>query len=241
MSLSSYDPYNRYRQRSLQRMAGFGVMLLVMFAAGAMGFFLGRQHVFKDEMVMTSQVETLTEEKKALEDVVTQLKAESLTATMRYQELQKTYSETIPAGPVQDLITLVRKQIDDGMDPERLAYLIRSARPPRNCAEPDTQRFVVLTPAYKGPESKTSIAEGAITISASGASARNAKSEPEAWFDPSQSVTVNFVMKDGSKQTKKGIMPLYQSVILGDKEYRFTVTEGARSFAKVTFDSCDYP
>ena len=40
---------------------------------------------------------------------------------------------------------------------------------------------------------------------------------------------------------KAGIMPLHHSVVSGNREYRFTIEEGARSFAKVTFDSCDYP
>ncbi len=241
MSIYSYDPYNRYRRRNVQRVAGFSVVLLCMLAGGALGFFLGRQDVFRDELVMSSRVDALTDEKQALENTVTELRAEALTATTRYEELQKTYAETVPEGPVQDLITLVHKQIADGMDPERLAFLIRSARPPRNCAEPETQRFVVSTPAYKGPESKASISEGAIAIKGNGVSARNAKGDPEAWYDPSKAVTLDFVLKDGRAETKKGVMPIHQSLVFGDKEYRFTVTEGARSFAKVTFDSCDYP
>ncbi|MGB4106176.1 MAG: hypothetical protein WBK55_00085 [Alphaproteobacteria bacterium] len=241
MSIYSYDPSNRYRRRSMQRMAGFSVALLCMLAGGALGFFLGRQDVFRDEIVMSSRLDALTSEKQELENAMTELRAEALTATTRYEELQKTYAETMPEGPVQDLITLVHKQIADGMDPGRLAFLIRSARPPRNCTEPETQRFVVSTPAYKGPESKASITEGAIAIKGNGVSARNAKGDPEAWYDPSKAVTLDFVLKDGRAETKKGVMPIHQSLVFGDKEYRFTVTEGARSFAKVTFDRCDYP
>ena len=241
MSVYSYDPYTRYRRRSMQRLAGFSMALFCMFAGIGMGFFFGRQHVFRNEIVMSSQIESLTAEKHTLEDAVTELKAEALTATTRYKELQKTYAETIPSGPVQDLITLVHQQIADGMDPARLAFLIRSARPPRNCMDPDVQRFVVSTPAYKGPESKISIGDGSIVIKGVGSSARNDKGDPEAWYDPGKAVTIDFVLKDGRSESKKGIMPIHQSLVVGDREYRFTVTEGARSFAKVTFDSCDYP
>jgi len=241
MSLYSYDPHTRYRQRSMQRMGAFAVMLIVMGAAAMLGFFFGRQQVFKDEIIMRAQIDTLTEEKQQLEIAVTEMKAEAMTATTRYEDLQKTYAETMSEGPVQDLILLVHKLIADGMDPERLAFLLRSARPPRNCAEPETQRFVVSTPAYKGPESKASIAEGLVAITGSGISARNVKGDPEAWYDPSKAVSLVFTLKDGRSETKKGSMPIHQSLIIGNKEYRFTVTEGARSFAKVTFDSCDYP
>lgn len=241
MSFYNYDPTRRYRQRNLQRLAGFLVVFIVMAGAAGMGFFFGRQHVFKDEMMMGAQIQAFTDEKKQLEEIITELKAESLTATTRYEDLQKTYAETVPEGPVQDLINLVHQQIADGMDPERLAFLIRSARPPRNCTEPETQRFVVSTPAYKGPESKASIADGAVVIKGVGISMKNAKGDPEAWFDPGKSVELQFVLKDGRSQTKKGIMPIHQSLIIEQKEYRFTVAEGAQSFAKVTFDSCDYP
>ncbi len=237
----SYDPYRRYKRRSLQRMAGFGVVLLVMTAAAAFGFFLGRQNVFKNDMMMAAQVETLTQEKLQLEDALTEMRADALTANTRYEELQRTYAETVPEGPVQDLITLVHKLVSDGMDPERLAFLLRSARPPRNCTDPETQRFVVSTPAYKGPESKANIAESAIVIKGSGVSVRNAKGDAEAWYDPGKSVTLEFILKDGRSEIKKGVMPIHQSLIVDNKEYRFTVSEGARSFAKVTFDNCDYP
>ncbi len=237
----SYDPYRRYKKRSAQRLVGLISVMAFMIVAGAFGFFLGRQSVFRNEILMKTQAESLSKEKQQLEETVTELKAEALTAVRRYEDLQKTYNETVVEGPIQELITLVHQQIADGMDPERILFLIRSSRPPRNCSEPETQRFVVSTPAYKGPESKASIADGTIVIKGEGVSSRNASGAPEAWFDAGKSVTLQFALKDGRSETKKGTMPIHQSLIIADKEYRFTITEGARSFAKVTFDSCDYP
>jgi hypothetical protein len=78
MSIYSYDPYNRYRRRNVQRFAGFAVVLVCMLAGGALGFFLGRQHVFRDEIVMSSQVDALTLEKQELENTVTELKGRSV-------------------------------------------------------------------------------------------------------------------------------------------------------------------
>ena len=58
--------------------------------------------------------------------------------------------------------------------------------------------------------------------------------------DPAQQVTVRF--KNGEvAETKKGILPLRHSIIVNNREYRFTVEEGSRSFAKVVYDSCAYP
>jgi hypothetical protein len=36
-------------------------------------------------------------------------------------------------------------------------------------------------------------------------------------------------------------MPLQHSMVVQNREYRFTIDAGAKSFARITFDSCDYP
>ena len=46
----------------------------------------------------------------------------------------------------------------------------------------------------------------------------------------------------GGKQTfKQGLLPIQNSMVIGNKEYRFTIAAGERSFMSVTGDSCDYP
>ena len=85
-----------------------------------------------------------------------------------------------------------------------------------------------------------SVADDLVLVSGTGVSAKNTKGQPEAWYDPAQQVTVRF--KNGEvAETKKGILPLRHSIIVNNREYRFTVEEGSRSFAKVVYDSCAYP
>jgi len=141
---------------------------------------------------------------------------------------------------MQDLVTLVREQLKQGMDAERLSFVIRSARPPTGCTEPQSKRFVINTPTYTGPASFASVAEGKIKITGAGQSARNANNLPEAWYDPSKAVKISIV-NGNKRETKDGILPLRYSTILGNREYRFTIESGARSFAKVVYDSCAYP
>ena len=159
---------------------------------------------------------------------------------MRYEKLQEEVQSVLPEGPVQDLVSLVREQLKQGMDPERLSFVIRSARPPTGCVDPQSKRFVVNTPAYNGPKSIALIADGLIEISGSGSSARNSKNKPEAWYDPAKRVGINF--KHNNKvETKKGTLPLRYSVVSGDREYRFTIEAGTKSFARIMYDSCSYP
>lgn len=275
MFISPYNPYDRYRRRAADRLAGVGVVVLIVGLAGGFGFWMGGLHAAHKIVYLQGQVDEHNQRNDQMQTTLTELSAEAQTAVMRYEQLQDTYQQAIPEGPMQNLTTLVRKQLDEGMDPQRLEFVIRSARPPRNCTEPETKRFVISTPSYTGPDSQVEIAEGVIAIKGSGSSASNAKGESEAWYDPSKSVSLEFIQKltpteaaalkaatkpaaevapkADPKTTKEpaeplmktdnkaGIMPLHHSVVSGNREYRFTIEEGARSFAKVTFDSCDYP
>ena len=223
------------------RTMNFFIGLFLVILLFGIGFWFGKQNAGQQEKILAKRVKEMRTEAKEMEDALIAMRSEAQTATMRFEQLQTTYDEQLPEGPVRDLVELLRKQLDEGRDPERLAFLIRSARPPRNCSEIETRRFVVATPTNTGPQSKITVADGAITVSGNGASARNDKGQPEAWFDPARSVSVEFQPLGEKIETKKGVFPIHHSIVVGAREYRFTISDGARSFAKVTFDSCDYP
>ncbi len=238
--LSDYDPSARYRNRAAQRVSRLFSTLIVIVMSAVVGFWLGGQFAAEQQISYREQAKSLEEQNDLLQETVTELRAEAQTANTRYIQLKKDYDAQIPEGPMQGLVTLVREQLDQGMAPERLAFLIRSARPPTDCTQPETKRFIVSTPAYKGPQSVVSVADGAVRVYGEGASARNEQGQPEAWFDPGKKITVHF--KSGEKvDTKKGTLPIKHSVVVGGREYRFTVEQGSRSFARVVFDSCAYP
>ncbi|MCB9983123.1 MAG: hypothetical protein H6861_05560 [Rhodospirillales bacterium] len=241
MRLSSYNPQDRYRRRHSERMAAFMVVVFILFLAFGLGVWFGTQNAGQQHRSIKKRYEDLLNERESLQDSITQARAEAQTAQMRYRQLQETYDDMLPEGPLRDLAALLKQQLDEGRSPERLEFLIRSARPPRNCSEPETKRFVVMSPAYDGPESQISLAEGALVIKGKGLSAINAKGQPEAWYDPSKKVTIDFIIEGQLEKSKSSVMPLRHSVVVGNREYRVTVSEGARSFAKVTYDSCDYP
>lgn len=240
MNLNTYNPDARYKQRAAQRFVNFLKFLSVVIMSILIGFWMGRQYGAEQSIVLKDKVDTLTQERDFLQENVTDLSAQAKTAETRYKQLQDQVDSIIPKGPMQDMATLLREQLEQGMDPERLSFVIRSARPPTNCSEPDLKRFVLSTPANKGPASKVAIAEGAIVIEGSGQSSRNEKGQPEAWYDPAKPVKIVFD-HNGKKEIKRRTLPIRYSVVVGDREYRFTIESGARSFAKVVYDSCDYP
>lgn len=241
MFLNHYNPHHRYRERAAQRVASIVSFFLIIGMSVGVGIWMGRQFGAESVISLKKQNEKLKAETEDFQTTLTDLRAEAQTANTRYEQLRAEYNAAVPEGPMQELLKLVKAQLDDGMQPERLSFIIRSARPPADCTEPDSKRFIVSTPNYKGEDSAVSIADGVVVISGSGISAKNKDGEPEAWYDPGQTVSVNFKPAQGEVETKKGPLPLRHSVVVRDREYRFTIEEGSRSFAKVVFDSCAYP
>ncbi len=240
MILNTYNPTSRYRDRKMQRMTSMVSMILVIILSASVGFWMGKQYGVEQAISLEEQAASLTKERNELLTNVTELRAEAQTANTRYEQIKAEYNAVLPEGPMQDLTRLVREQLTQGMAPERLAFFIKSARPPTDCTDPETKRFVVSTPSYTGPESSVAVADGAVIIKGKGASASNREGKPEAWFDPAQNVEITFTSSAGV-ESRKGVFPLRHSVVVGNREYRFTIEEGAKSFAKVVFDSCAYP
>lgn len=242
MTFGRYNPRRRYLERDRKRNNAVVAAVMVLAAVGMTSFWLGRQHAAFQINSLKKETEETRTQMTTLQDELTKLRAETQTANSRFAQLQQQYQQELPEeGPIRDLVTLVTKQISDGMSAERLAFVIRSARPPRNCTDPASKRFMVKTPAYTGPDSSASFGEGAVVIAGIGASTRNQKGEPQAWFDASQPVTVTFKTTEGLNEQKTTVLPLQYSLIAGGREYRFTLSEGEKSFVKVTYDSCDYP
>src|SRR3546814_12330831 len=99
------------------------------------------------------------------------------------------------------MMTLVQEKLKAGADEERLAFLVAAADKPRSCdGEPDTKRFIVSTELQSGgANDAVSFDERAITVTAVGASARNANGNPGAWYDPRKPGTVTFPPLGGRK------------------------------------------
>ena len=240
MSLSSYNPNNRYKNRSKQRAAAFFRFILMLVFLVGIGFFLGRQFSVGESRDIKSELKTMRAERSGLEEQITDLKAQVQTAKVRHDDLQKAHDELLPEGDVGALIDLLNSKLQSGLSADRLNYILRTAGSPRSCTEPDVKRFVLPTPSFKGPDNKISIADGIIKIKGQGESARNENGDPEAWYDASKKVYVQFISRDTPNEQKKATLPFSHSMVIADKEYRFRVESGAKSFVKITYDVCDY-
>lgn len=241
MVYGSYNPNARYRQRSQRR--AFSLVFTVFFFTlifGA-GFWIGMVRSDQSAYILNSDKQTLERQYQELQNEITQVRAEAQTANVRLEQLKASYNEILSNGPLQDLVTLLKKQLEGGVDPKRIEAVILSARPPKNCSEPKSRRLLIVTPNYKGPESRISMEAGLIAVWGEGTAAKTEGDGTEAWFDSSKPVKILFHPKGGAVTHKEGVLPLYHSLVIGEREFRFTVAADAKSFVKITYDSCDYP
>ncbi|NCC22602.1 MAG: hypothetical protein EOM26_09090 [Alphaproteobacteria bacterium] len=239
--INSYNPYDRYRSRTLHRIGGAFVTIAIIAVSMGVGYWLGQEKGKYVSAALQEENLYLKDQAAQAMETITQLRAEAHTASLRFERLQEVYTDEMGEGPLPGLVSLLRKQLEDGVRAERLESVIRSSLPPQQCSEPETAKAIVRTPAYSGADGTISVAEGSLLLSLNGESARNESGAPEAWFDPSLPVAVTLTGPEGATETKEGTLPLRHSVVVGDREFRFTFSEGAVSYVDITYDSCAYP
>jgi hypothetical protein len=136
MMLQSYNPSSRYKNRAAQRLSNAISMLVVIALSACVGFWMGKQFSVEESISLREQTKQLTAERLTLQQNLTELRAEAQTANTRYEQIKAEYNAVMPEGPMQDITSLVRQQLEQGMAPERLFFVIKSARPPTDCSEP---------------------------------------------------------------------------------------------------------
>jgi len=231
----------RHRRRQQQKRRKVMWIFLFLLALAGTSFWWGAETERTSQMAFKEKASSLEKERAGLENMITTLRSEVQSTQVRYQQLEAKYQQEVPQGAFKNLTDLVRKQLNAGIKPERLAFVIDAARPPKNCSEVSVKRFVVKTPVYSGPHGTVSFGNGVVTVTGEGAAATSGSGMPEAWYDPGKPVKIIFIEIGGKQTVKEGLLPIQHSLVVGSKEYRFTVAAGERSFISVTSDSCDYP
>lgn len=207
----------------------------------AIGYYWGGVSSQEEKAGLRKQVAGLQVQEETLQERLTDLRARANTAEMRLSQVKDQMREHSPTGPLAELFALVRKQVEEGANPERLAYLIQSGDPPKNCKDRETLHFTVATPAYDGSDHIVKVPDTQISIEAYGTPSINKEGQVEAWYDPAKPVRISFSAPGADPLVRDGLFPIHQAIVFEGREYRFTIEAGAQSFARIIFDSCDYP
>jgi hypothetical protein len=156
-------------------------------------------------------------------------------------ELRQRYAQDVPQGELASLMQRVDAQLQAGVEPGRLGFLIDAAATPASCdGQPVTKRFMPRTPVSTGPASFVRF-DDRITVTGSGEPARNPDGLAEAWYDPTYPIHLEFRTLDGAVTSVDGTLPLNHGMVVDGREYRFSVMPGERWFVEVTAQSCAFP
>jgi len=239
MSLGLHENRQRRRRRFRWGLARWVVGLAAIAAVGAFAYDVGsRQNIHRmDEL--RAQIEDMSTRQQSLQTQNTELQASVLIVEEQLRAAQQQVQDGVPSGPLAELLAEVRKKLEAGVQFERLKFLIDAAAIGPSCDDtPATKRFMVQTPLFSGTNDSAGFADGAITVTARGASKSNAQGQVEAWFDPGQPVTLTFARLGGAATEVSGRLPLYAAVVVGDSEHRFSAVSGPQGFVQVTGTRC---
>lgn len=214
----------------------------VAIAAGYYAYDFGTDLANKDVRVLQARLD-----QAGVDDAQLRTDIEGLEAALREErglvaQWRDRYEAEVPNALDKRLLQAIKERVSDGISRERLMSVITLARDKDVCEPlPGPRRFVVQNPVYLGANDTVSFAESAIIVTATGESQETVVGRPEAWFDAAKPVNVYFTRPGGETTSTEGILPLHHAVVVGDREYRFSVTAGSRSFAEISGQSCVYP
>ena len=241
MSLGLYDYDRRRRRRVWGRLIRFGFFLLLLGGIAVFAYQAGIERRIAREAGLQENIDELNGALAEVQHYAAGLEGELQEARDQYDALNQRYEAEVPTGVLRGLVEQVAGRLDDGTDPGRLSFYIDSAGPPHDCSEPATRSFFMATPLWNGPNTSAAFADGRIIVTGLGENALDAGGQAQPEFDPTQDVTLTFTTIDGEETSVAGRLPLQHALVMGDREYRFSVTEGLTSMVDVTADSCPFP
>lgn len=220
-------------------------LLVLMFlgGAGAFAYATGSKLARLEVEELETQVAELKAARAELKDEKAQLNDKLAQTRDELATWKRRYEKNVPQGKPAELFSLMKTRLSNGLNAERLTFVIQQAQSETSCdAGPETRRFLVQTPLSGGAADSVSFGGNAVTVTAKGASAKDSRGRPEAWFDPDQPVMVTIRRPGGEARSVKGTLPLHPAMVAQGEEHRFSVIPGdRRGFVEVTWQRCAYP
>lgn len=225
---------------------GWRALRLLAYVAmvGAMGSYayrVGESASMSRVAKLEADLKRFQDANLGLRDRMAGLAESSDDALSELDELRRRYAADVPRGDAATLLQRIERQLQAGVEPDRLAFLIDAASRPDDCVEePVTKRFAVSTPISDGPVSFVRF-DGRITVTGEGEAALNAEGLTEAWYDAAQPVHLAFERNDGEVTEVVGVLPMTHRMAVDGQEYRFVLVAGDTAFVEVSAQRCRLP
>ena len=168
--MSLYDSERRYRRRVWGGVIRFVLYVGVVLAAAMVSYEFGAEDIEGQRRMHQEQLLEFEQARAASEQESANLRVEVERAKLALDEWEKRYNADVPTGARRELLDLVNERLEAGVDPNRLAFFIKSAEDKRDCEEVETKRFLVRTPLYNGANTSVTFANDAVAVTGSGES-----------------------------------------------------------------------
>ncbi len=243
-SSSSFGfPRQRRRRQLYWRLARVGLVAAVLAATAGYAYQVGASKTAAVVDQLRAEIGELRASHTALSERAAAAVQRADEAESRAQAAQERYQAEVPQGALRDLLLRIEAAVEEGVAPERLAFVIEQSGLPQECAgAPETKRFYVRTPVSSGPVSAVRFGDGRIIVTGDGVPVRNEQGQPEAWFDPTAPVQLTLQTIGGRSEAVEGVLPINHAMVVDGREYRFNVVPGERrGFIEMTAQSCTFP
>ncbi len=242
MSLGLRERRGRRRRQMRLRLLRWGAALAAIVIAGVYAYETGNRLAEREVARLDEQITVLNTRIQQLEQDNLQLAEAARSAKGKVEVWQQRYRQEIPTGDLKALYELTREKLAGGVDSARLAFILQQASEQSDCAETvETKRFYVKTALYNGGNDAVAFANSAIVVTAQGAALIDGRGNQQVRYDPAQPVVVRFARLGGDSSEASGLLPLHAAMVIGDKEFRFSVVAGEPGMVIVSAGRCPFP
>ncbi len=226
-------------ERNRRLLGGLFKLAFFLGSVGVTGFYayqVGIQLARAEVSALQAEVDRLGQEARAGAETLGKTTQELQAARAEAADFKQRYEAVVPTPEMTALMQVAQGKMAAGVPAQRLQVFLKAADRPKNCRDALTKRFLVKTPSYDGENTWVRFND-LITVAATG---KGGNGGAEQWFDPEADVSVSFTPIGGQADEVSGKLPLQHSMVVSNREYRFTIAPGARGFVEVTGDRCDF-
>jgi outer membrane murein-binding lipoprotein Lpp len=243
MALGLRDSRRRRRQQTQWLLVRWLLVLLALGAAGFYAYQTGRRTAEIETERLQAEISALTARLTQLETDVANAHGAAQAAKADVAEWQRRYERDVARGPAKELFEVVQARLAAGVEPDRLKSVLQVTQNRRDCrAEAPVKAFAVYVRELRKPRKTLTFGRGAVSMTIDGTISRDAQGNPEAWFDSAEPVTIRIIRAGGGSTEVSGVLPLFPSQLIGDREYRFSVVANrTRGLVDIAGESCRFP
>lgn len=235
---AAHTQARRHKRKKLMLTMTAVVMCL---SAAYLGYRLGAYHTELIHDKFLKEIEAQSAELSNYHQHVEDLQQKTELAKAEAQTWQERYTREIPSGPTKELYDILTKKIEEGVQPDRLSFVLRNVQEAPKCLDTQIAKKIPIGIKDQKSAEQISFFDGAVLLQGIGTAAQNQKGDKEFWFNPKNSISMTLTHVTGEKKEITGKLPFHTLLQVSDKAYHFNFRAGPKGYCFVTATLCDYP